>query len=412
MQQHPLTVIVNIKPDQKGRLKELLYAIRTDINKNPYLRFPEITTTHFARFVLIGGGTRATRDLETRLYFSVNFDGEWEDYIDLLIDKAGTAVEGIFSACEGYPNLKLSDPNFKKRFKDFIKANTIKTNTFYQGYREKTVQEVQQSIARRAQLEDLVNLKGIEGLKAEVKITSGSNSSILGKVGGFLKKAGGKVLGFILSPVSGWLKKNVNNVLNFLLSKIIGVRVFPEVLPEPSVPSPEVDTRDEFTDYLESVQNEMTIVSEIDPKQLGATRRILWLVNLLSKFVFNKGVLGGISTIHFARWVIIDNGKNLLFESNYDGNWEQYIGDFVDKAALGMDSIWGNSAVSVDYPKYGSKDLQAFKKVIINHQVPAAVFYTAYRFDSVRNILNDLVVSRLSSAGATEADFNELCSHL
>jgi hypothetical protein len=258
----------------------------------------------------------------------------------------------------------------------------------------------------------LVNQKGLEGLKAEVKINSASYPSLLGKSGGFVKKAASKGLGFIFSPLGSWLKKNVNKVLDFLLGKIIGVRLFPDVLPEPSVPSPEVDTRDEFTDYLESVQNEMTVVSEIDPKQLGATRRVLWLVNLLSRILFNKGELGGISSIHFARWVIIDNGKNLLFESNYDGNWEQYIGDFVDKASLGMDSIWGNSAASVGYPKYGAKDLQAFKKVIIDHQVPAAVFYTAYRFDSVRNILNDLVVNRLSTAGATEAEFSELCSRL
>src|SRR4051794_4478464 len=126
MKQHPLAVILDIKPGEKDRLKEVLHTIRTDINANPYLRFPEITSTHFARFVLIGGGTIQTRDAETRLYFSANHDGEWETYIDLLVDKAGPGVEAIFSACQGYPSLPLSDPAFKTRFKAFIGQYSIK----------------------------------------------------------------------------------------------------------------------------------------------------------------------------------------------------------------------------------------------------------------------------------------------
>jgi hypothetical protein len=139
---------------------------------------------------------------------------------------------------------------------------------------------------------------------------------------------------------------------------------------------------------------------------------MLWIVDKVGKYFFNKGALSGISTIHFARWVIIDNGKNLLFESNYDGNWEQYIGDFVDKASLGMDSIWGNSSPAVDYPKYGSKDLQVFKRAIIQHQAPAAVFYSAYRYDSIRNILNDLTINNLVHGEKTEAELTELFSRL
>src|SRR3712207_8144952 len=43
------------------------------------------------------------------------------------------------------------------------------------------------------------------------------------------------------------------------------------------------------------------------------------------------------------RSAIVDRGKYLLFESNYDGTWENYIDDFVDYASAGMNAIWGNS---------------------------------------------------------------------
>ena len=41
------------------------------------------------------------------------------------------------------------------------------------------------------------------------------------------------------------------------------------------------------------------------------------------------GELGGIPTIHFAKWALIDGGARLLFLSNYDGSWETYLDDFL-----------------------------------------------------------------------------------
>jgi hypothetical protein len=348
---------------------------------------------------------------KTRLYFSANHDGDWESYIEMLVDKAGPGIEAIFSACEGYPNIPLTDPSFKARFKAYLQAHFYKVNTFYQGYPNKTVREVQRAIAQRTHLEQTLNQKGLDGLKAELQLSKPSPNfgsgikSLIGRVSSTLFSA-------ITAPIRPWFQKNAPKIANFFLGTFVGVRIFPEKLPTPALPSPEVDTHAEFTDYLDSVQNEMTTISAIDPQQLGALRRMLWIVDKVGRYFFNKGDLSGISTIHFARWVIIDNGKNLLFESNYDGNWEQYIGDFVDKASLGMDSIWGNSAPDVKYPTSGSKDLQVFKKAIIDHQAPAAVFYSAYRYDSIRNIINDLAINNLVNGEKSRAELAELFSRL
>src|SRR6185312_16315306 len=157
----------------------------------------------------------------------------------------------------------------------------------------------------------------------------------------------------------------------------------------PKEVSKEVDTRPELTDSVSSIQNELTQVNAIDPKRLPALKRILTVMSLVAKYNPTPGSISGLATIHFARWVIIDNGANLLFESNYDGNWEQYIGDFVDKISGGMDAIWGNC---VGYPSHGSKDIQGFKQAIIDHQVKAQVFYSAYPRDSVKNVRNSIEV--------------------
>jgi hypothetical protein len=57
---------------------------------------------------------------------------------------------------------------------------------------------------------------------------------------------------------------------------------------------------------------------------------------VLASYVFVKGKLLNIPTIHFARWVLIDKNKHVLFYSNFDGNWEQYLGDFIDQSGWGL----------------------------------------------------------------------------
>ncbi len=61
--------------------------------------------------------------------------------------------------------------------------------------------------------------------------------------------------------------------------------------------------------------------------------------------------LNEVATIHFARWVIINEGRDLLFCANFDSSLDQYLTDFMVIAntpqAPYMDVIWGNC---VDYP--------------------------------------------------------------
>jgi len=143
-------------------------------------------------------------------------------------------------------------------------------------------------------------------------------------------------------------------------------------------------------------QNQMNILSDIDPSKLKRLEAVLAIVNLAAKYITADGMLAGISTIHFARWVIIDDGRRLLFESNYDGSWENYIGDFVDKAFNGLDAIWENC---IGYPPAGARDIQAFRRVIRCHQVQSNVFYSAYPGETVLNILNDCETGRLLERG-------------
>jgi len=68
----------------------------------------------------------------------------------------------------------------------------------------------------------------------------------------------------------------------------------------------------------------------------------LRLLKLFVPLVAADGYLGSMRTIHFAHWTLVGNGDRLLFLSNFDGSWQSYLDDFVDKAHGGLTLAWGN----------------------------------------------------------------------
>jgi hypothetical protein len=98
------------------------------------------------------------------------------------------------------------------------------------------------------------------------------------------------------------------------------------------------------------------------------------------------GGLLGLSIIHFARWVIIkrdqwpDLGQGrpklqndyMLFVSNFNGTWDQYIDAFSDGIPNGLDLFW---YASTKYP--GSIPITPFKNYIRANQVDCDYYYNA-----------------------------------
>src|SRR5207237_8413348 len=96
------------------------------------------------------------------------------------------------------------------------------------------------------------------------------------------------------------------------------------------------------------VQNPFTSAGFLKP---GLFRRltasvVLWGTDFLARHVFNHATLIGVTTIHFARWVFLDEKRRVIFASNYDGSLENYMDDFIDKIAWGVNITFSNR---VDY---------------------------------------------------------------
>ena len=110
---------------------------------------------------------------------------------------------------------------------------------------------------------------------------------------------------------------------------------------------------------------------------------------LLGRITQIQTNLTDLSFIHYARWVIIKRDEfprlaktqpkeslhydYMLFESNFNGDWEKYIDAFSQVVPGGMDNIW---RWSVRYPM--SKPITPFLDYIRNCQYDTDHYYSAY----------------------------------
>jgi hypothetical protein len=133
---------------------------------------------------------------------------------------------------------------------------------------------------------------------------------------------------------------------------------------------------------------ELTCICPLKPGAAATLRHVLGALQISPNSPIKQ-----INTIHFARWVIFDNDTRLLFTSNFDGSWEDYLRDFSVKTPEGMDKIFGHCD---GYPPGGCADFEAFKAYVHKCQVPTDLFYAAYPETSVKGVLEAVRVKGLT----------------
>ncbi len=131
----------------------------------------------------------------------------------------------------------------------------------------------------------------------------------------------------------------------------------------------------------------------------------------LNRLVFmvgrgNPSVLSGLmglSLIHFARWVIVrrdewpDLGQGpqvlqndyMIFCSNFNGTWDQYIDAFSDGIPSGLNLFW---YTATKYPK--SIPVTPFKRYIGHNQFDTNYYYNATPGAAQRDIKASIRVAR------------------
>ncbi|MDB5720441.1 MAG: hypothetical protein JWP15_1059 [Alphaproteobacteria bacterium] len=161
----------------------------------------------------------------------------------------------------------------------------------------------------------------------------------------------------------------------------------------------------------------MNVVTPMRPAVTWFNRLIFMFARALPA---TFGGLLGLSLIHFARWVIIrrdqwpERGQKqsrlgndyMLFCSNFNGTWDQYIDAFADGIPGGLDLFWYSST---KYPN--SIPVTPFKDYIRANQLDTGYYYNATPGSAQRDIKLALTLAkalREVDPGADDATLAEI----
>jgi hypothetical protein len=169
----------------------------------------------------------------------------------------------------------------------------------------------------------------------------------------------------------------------------------PDVTPDPAL----VRTLEAFEDCHLAGADHMASLVTIKPGRFRAflIRFGMRALYLAVRYTATDGYLGSMRTIHFAHWAIVDHGKRLVFFSNFDGSWESYLDDFIEKAHAGLTLAWGNG-VGFPSPRYLSLDGatrgRKFKNWARCSMTPSTFWYAAYPNLTVNQIVRQAAVAK------------------
>jgi hypothetical protein len=410
-----LTVIAELVPDL-ARIRELsmlLEIIGLEPEKNERFKPADVPNTHFMRFLIIG----RDRDLPALLAWESNYDGDVTEY---LAGAVQAPIDQIFDYCVGYPTGGAEESRIW-----WLLEHSIPAQAFYTGYRgvprTQVVNDRKVHDALRKTIDD--NRTAFHGKPVR-------------EIQQALREAVAKhdaTLDLSVSDDQRWRWRLAKlGALTFLLlpfipiALVIGLPWFITLrtkeerdVPEPNVrPVHDDKNLSRFEDKV--TQNQLTHVVEIKPGlfRYATLRFVLFAIDIIARAWEVHGDLGGISSIHFARWVIVPDRwtargpkrHRLLFFSNYDGSWESYLGEFVDRAAFGLSGVWSNT---LGFPKTrkliraGAKDEEAFKQWTRRHQIETQAWWSGVPDSTVQNIRNDVWVRRNLSRRLGEEDIEE-----
>jgi hypothetical protein len=386
--QGALTIVAPVRAGAVDELERLLATMGDGVANGSVIDFGALTGVHFARLIVIGADTdQSGAPLPASLVLLSDVDGSPEAHLAELVDRAGDGVDRVFAHCEGYPDGR---PTQSQRL-DYLRRHRIKEAARYVNTTGRTAQQIQQEAELR---------EAIEAFVGDGRAWSGRDpDEVRRSVRELVERD--PALAWAREPaVRPSLPERLRETAHLVAIPVVSLPLLPLALlaapiylvllrrherrdvPEDAIPSEErVRELAALEDHV--VQNPFTAVGHVKPSLFRrlTLKVVLFYLGWAARHFFNRGNLSGVKTIHFARWVFIDDERRMFFASNYDGSLESYMDDFIDKVSWGLNLVFSNG---VGYPRTrwlvldGARDELAFKSFLRVHQAPTRVWYTAY----------------------------------
>jgi hypothetical protein len=393
--QSALTIAAPVRPGEAGNLEALLATMGDGVANGSVIDFGALSGVHYARLVLL----EETTDLEGKplpatLLLLSDLDVRPAQHLRELVDVAGEGVDRVFGHCAGYwPQNRLA----------YLRRHVVKEQARYVNTVGRTVQQIRQEAQLREAIQQFLDADGRDWSQLDP-------GQVRAGVRAFVER----------DPELAWASRPAQRpgpfarfrevahmvALPLLLLPLLPIALFaaPVYLVvlrrrEKTDPAPHVKPNAEHVSELASledhlVQNPFLAVGFVKPGRFrGLTLTVVvFLISYVARHVLNRGDLAGVKTIHFARWVFLDDKRRMFFSSSYDGSLESYMDDFIDKISWGLNLVFSNG---YGYPRTrflvfgGARDELAFKDYLRGNQARVRVWYAPYGNLTALNIANN-----------------------
>jgi hypothetical protein len=347
-------------------------------------------------------------------------DGPADTLLADLVERAGAGLRRIFAHCRGF--------SAGTDLRQWMQQHGVAPAATYVNWIGRTVLQIREDAALRAALIEHVQ-------RIDLESRSYSPGEICGHLNAFVEeeRRSGRLSLTPAAPTPlGWLVRDWSHKIGVpvALLALLPFLVLTSPLLALRLRSLEKSDPDDLgrpdPDYLRSLAsiedheftNQFSAFGDIKP---GLFRRytvmfLLWLLDYAARHIYRRGYLTRVQTIHFARWVLLDDNKRMFFASNYDGSLDSYMDDFINKVAWGINLVFSNG---VGFPRTswllcgGARYEQKYNRFLHRHQLPTAVWYKAYPGLSVADLnRNARIREGIDQRTMTESEAKEWLSLL
>lgn len=390
-------ILAPILTEREGELRELLASMNHGPGQvdptNPIVPFGAFDNLHFARLLILDDQTvndaevhgLAPRSFPRYLAVLGDVDGGEDEFLGELVRQAGDGLRRLFECCVGFQG-GTDLLQWMKRHRSPPVANYVncRGRTVRQVHAERKISQVVADFI--SSNEARLSMLGSRDVHAAVKEFVESE-----------REAGRLVWPEELPSPLGWKIRNAFHLVSWPLVLLVASPLLVVAAPfyfyllrklEKSDPELCDPVARSYSDRLSEsedreVTNQFSAMGSLKP---GAVRLltimgVLGTVDYAARHIVRPGRLGRIRTIHFARWVFLDDRKRMVFFSNYDGSVESYMDDFINKTGFGLNASFSNG---IGYPRTnwlvldGCADERKYKEYLRRHTVPTLVWYKAY----------------------------------
>ncbi|NND93136.1 MAG: hypothetical protein HKN42_19935 [Granulosicoccus sp.] len=396
--QSSFMIVVPIASGKRDAMDSLLESMnlapgRVDPH-NPVIPFALFDELHSARLLIIEANTAEdilAYDTEVRhwtpsLALLGEVDGERGQFLARLAVVASHGLATLFALCQGFDTHQGS-------MLSFLQSHQTNSAADYVNWRGRTVRQVhEEARLQRFLAERLSTMLAEDGHTDVRQIRQQLLTSVQ------LEQQTGRLTLTPEAPTS-WRHwwRNALHLISLPVILLLLTPVLVVVLPlalwrlrKIEKNDPDIDTKSTLAHIRtlsriedHDVSNQFNVFGDVKPGlfRLLLLKSVMYIVSYAARHIYRRGYLARVRTIHFARWVFLNQNRSMYFASLYDGSLESYMDDFINKVAFGLNLTFSHG---VGYPrtrwmiKGGAELEQPFKQTLRRHQLPAAVWYRAH----------------------------------